>query len=77
MDIKEVIVQLKQKFGDKVDVTKVTELLKGQDLSKMSMPEIIAKVKGGSFLGDLDGDGKVESPLEEIKGKLGGLFGKK
>ena len=76
MEINEIIGQLKEKFGDKVDVTKVTEMFKGKDTGKFSFAEIVEKVKEGGLLGDLDGDGKVESAFEEIKGKIGGLFGK-
>lgn len=81
MDISEIIGTLKDKFGDKLDVAKVTEMFKGQDMSKFSITEIIAKVKsGGGIIGDLDGDGKVEGAWEELKGKasgmLGGIFGK-
>ena len=50
--------------------------LKGIDTSKFSMEEIIEKVKGSGLIGDLDGDGVQESVIEEIKGKIGGLFGK-
>lgn len=82
MDINDVISKLKAQFGNSLDVNKVKEMFKGQDLSNFSMADIIARVKsGGAILGDLDGDGKVESPWEEIKGKassmFGGLFGKK
>ncbi len=80
MEISEVITKLKDQFGDKINVAKITEMFKGQDLGKLSMSEIIAKVKDGGLLGDLDGDGKVESVLDELKGKasglLGGMFGK-
>lgn len=76
MDIQSILGELKSKFGDKFDVTAVTEQLKGIDTGKFSMTEIIEKVKGSGFLGDLDGDGVNESAFEEIKGKLGGLFGK-
>lgn len=81
MEINEIISSLKDKFGDKLDVAKVTEMFKGQDMSKFSITEIIAKVQsGGGIIGDLDGDGKVESPWEELKGKatsmFGGIFGK-
>lgn len=80
MEISEVITKLKDQFGDKINVAKITEMFKGQDLSKFSMSEIIAKVKEGGLLGDLDGDGKVENVLDELKGKasdlLGGMFGK-
>lgn len=80
MEISEVITRLKDQFGDKINVAKITEMFKGQDMGKLSMSEIIAKVKDGGLLGDLDGDGKVESVLDELKGKasglLGGMFGK-
>lgn len=76
MDIQSILGELKSKFGDKFDVAAVTEQLKGIDTGKFSMTEIIEKVKASGFLGDLDGDGVKESAFEEIKGKLGGLFGK-
>ena len=80
MEINELIGQLKDKFGDTVNVSQITEKLKGFDHSKMSFTEIVAKLKEGSLLGDLDGDGKVESTIDEIKGKaaqmFGGVFGK-
>lgn len=80
MEISEVINKLKEQFGDKINVAKITEMFKGQDMGKFSMSEIIAKVKEGGLLGDLDGDGKVENVLDELKGKasdlLGGMFGK-
>ena len=46
----------------------------------MSFTEIVAKLKDGNIIGDLDGDGKVESTIDELKGKasqmFGGIFGK-
>lgn len=76
MDIQSIISELTSKFGGSFDVTKVTEHLKGIDTSKFSMSEIIEKVKGEGLIGDLDGDGVKESVFEEIKGKIGGIFGK-
>lgn len=76
MDIQKIVADLKEKFGDKIDVAAVQEHFKGADLSKLSFTEIVAKVKDGGLLGDLDGDGVKESPIEEIKGKIGSLFGK-
>lgn len=80
MEINEIISQLKDKFGDSVNVSQITEKLKGFDHSKMSFTEIVAKLKDGNILGDLDGDGQVESVMDELKGKasqmLGGIFGK-
>ncbi len=80
MEINEIISQLRDKFGDSVNVEQITEKLNGFDHSKMSFTEIVAKLKNGNILGDLDGDGKVESTVDELKGKasemFGGIFGK-
>lgn len=76
MDIQNIISELQSKFGRKIDVSAITEHLKGIDTSKFSISEIIEKVKGAGLVGDLDGDGVKESAFEEIKGKIGGLFGK-
>lgn len=76
MDIQNIISELTSKFGGKFDIAAVTEHLKGIDTSKFSMTEIIEKVKSEGLIGDLDGDGVKESAFEEIKGKLGSLFGK-
>ncbi|MCM1292011.1 MAG: hypothetical protein NC111_04210 [Bacteroides sp.] len=77
MDIQNILGELTSKFGNSFDVTKVTEHLKGIDTSKFSMTEIIEKVKGAGLIGDLDGDGVKESVFEEIKGKIGNMFGGK
>lgn len=76
MDIQDILSQLTSKFGGNIDLKAVTEHLKDVDLSKFSMTEIIDKVKGAGLIGDLDGDGVQESAFEEIKGKIGSLFGK-
>ncbi len=76
MDVQNIIGELKSKFGDKFDISAVTEHLKGIDTSKFSFSEIVEKIKGKGLIGDLDGDGVKESPIEEIKGKIGSIFGK-
>lgn len=76
MDIQNILSELTSKFGGSFDVTKVTEHLNGLDLNNLSMTEIIEKVKGSGLVGDLDGDGVVESTFDEIKGKIGSIFGK-
>lgn len=76
MDIQNIISELQSKFGGKIDVSAITEHLKGIDTSKFSISEIIEKVKGAGLVGDLDGDGVKESAFEEIKGKIGNIFGK-
>lgn len=83
MDIQEIIAQLKEKFGDKVDVSQVKEKLQGMGLKNMDFSQITSALSAdgaiGKMIGDLDGDGVQESPLEELKGKasqiLGGIFG--
>ena len=84
MDIKNIVSQLEEKLGKKVDVSKVQNLLSGIDTSKLSPSQIIDTLKTKLSVGDLDGDGKVESLTEEVKGKaqqmmggLGKMFGKK
>lgn len=76
MDITSIITELTSRFGGQFNIAQVTEHLKGIDLGNFSMDEIVEKVKGSGLIGDLDGDGIKESPLDEIKGKLGSLFGK-
>ncbi|MCM1022333.1 MAG: hypothetical protein NC343_08450 [Muribaculum sp.] len=75
MDIQNILSELTSKSGNSFDITAVTEHLKGIDISNFSMTEIIEKVKNSGLIGDLDGDGVKESAFEEIKGKIGSLFG--
>ena len=75
MDIQNILSQLTAKFGNNFDVAKVTESIKGMGNGNFSIAEIIEKVKGDGLIGDLDGDGVKESVFEEIKGKIGNLFG--
>lgn len=77
MDIQTVLAELTSKFGGNLDISAITKQLQGMDLSKLSMTDIIAKVQQSGLIGDLDGDGVQESLIDEIKGKLGGLFGGK
>ncbi len=77
MDLQSILSELTSKFGGgSFDVSAVTEHLKGIDTSKFSMSEIIEKIKSSGLIGDLDGDGVKESPIEEIKGKISSIFGK-
>lgn len=76
MDLQNILSELTSKFGGSFDVSAVTEHLKGIDMSNFSMEEIVEKVKNSGLIGDLDGDGVKESPIEEIKGKISSLFGK-
>lgn len=81
MDIQEIIKNLQAKFGDKFDTAKVSNMLSGMDLGKFNMSQITSKLTQAGLLGDLDGDGIAESPIDEIKGKasqiFGGMFGGK
>ncbi len=76
MDVQNIISELQSKFGDKINVAAITDHLKGIDTSKFSITEIIEKVKSAGLVGDLDGDGVKEGVFEEIKGKIGNIFGK-
>lgn len=77
MEIQEIIGQLKDKFGDKLDIEKIKEHLNDMDFSKISnISQILPHLKDGGFLGDLDGDGVKEGLLDELKGKAEDLFGK-
>lgn len=72
MDLQQILGTLKEQMGSKFDKEKIEAALKNVDLSKSG--DILAAVK--EHLKDLDGDGKEEGLLDEIKGKIGGLFGK-
>ena len=50
-----------------------TERLQGFDLKNMNMSDITSKLS--DLVGDLDGDGVKEGLIDEIKGKIGGIFG--
>lgn len=84
MDIQQVIADLKEKFGDKIDVDSIKSKLQGMNLKGMDFSQIVAKLKAdgaslgdkiGGMIGDLDGDGVQESPIEELKGKASQVFG--
>ncbi len=72
MDIQSIISQLKEKFGDKFDISSVTQFLKGIDTSKLSLNEIVDKIKTAGLLPHID----ASSIQDTVKDKLSGLFGK-
>ena len=78
VDTQAIIAELVKAYGSKVDVNKAKSLLGGLNLQGMDMTQIVTMLASQLSLGDLDGDGKVESLAEELKGvamnKLGGLF---
>lgn len=76
MDINQIITAVKEKFGDKVDVAKITTLLQGLDLSKISLPEIMEKVKESGLVGASNLQGAVEGLKDKAGDLLGGLMGK-
>lgn len=75
MDIQQIISQLQGKFGNTFDVSQVTKMLQGMDLSKFSFNDIVAKLTTNGLIGDLDGDGVQESLIDELKGKAGNMLG--
>ncbi|MCF0195070.1 MAG: hypothetical protein HUK00_07845 [Bacteroidaceae bacterium] len=80
MDVQQIINELQAKFGGNLDIAQITKALNGMDLKNMQLGDIISKLTQGGLIGDLDGDGKVESLQDELIGKaknvLGSLFGK-
>lgn len=78
MDIQQIIAQLQTKFGDKIDIAKITDMLKGLDLSNLSLSDIIDKLKAANLLGGLDGatgnlvDGLKDKASDLLGGMLGG-----
>lgn len=83
MDIHEILAQLKEKFGDSFDISKVTEHLKGLDLKNLSLTDIISKLHADGLLSNLGNmdlnnvKGNVLDGLKEKAGNvLGGIFGK-
>lgn len=47
----------------------------GDLASKVNVKDVINKAQTENIVGDLDGDGKKESAVEEIKGKATQVFG--
>ncbi len=76
MDINQIINEVKAKFGDKIDVEKITTMLKGIDLSKVSLPEIMEKIKASGLAGASNVQSTIESLKDKASGMLGGLMGK-
>ena len=83
MDIQEILGQLKDKFGDSFDITKVTNALKLLDLKNLSLTDIISKLHADGLLsnvGNLNLDSVKDNVIDGLKNKaggmLGGLFGK-
>lgn len=76
MDINQIIAQVKEKFGDKIDVDKVKVWLSSIDLSKVSLPEIMEKLKASGMAGAGDLKGAAESLKSKASDLLGGLKGK-
>ncbi len=80
MDIQNILSQLKDKFGDSFDVSKVTSALKLLDLKNLSLTDIISKLAADGLLKNVGLDSAKDNVIEGLKGKagsmLGGLFGK-
>ena len=83
MDIQEILAQLKEKFGDSFDISKVTSALKVLDLKNLSLPDIISKLHADGLLSsvsNLNIDSIKDNVVDGLKGKagsmLGGIFGK-
>ncbi len=78
MDIQEILGQLKDKFGDSFDISKVTSALKLLDLKNLSLTDIISKLHADGLLsnvGHLGLDNVKENVVEGLKNKAGGMLG--
>lgn len=78
MDIQEILNQLKEKFGDSLDMGKITNALKSIDLKNLSFPDIVSKLHADGLLGDvknLNLDSLKGNVLEGLKNKAGGMLG--
>lgn len=78
VDVQTIIAELVKQYGSNVDVNKAKNLLGGLNLQGKDMSQIVTMLASQLQLGDLDGDGKVESLADELKDvamkQLGNLF---
>lgn len=78
VDVQTIIAELVKQYGSNVDVNKAKNLLGGLNLQGKDMSQIVTMLASQLQLGDLDGDGKVESLADELKGvamkQLGNLL---
>lgn len=79
MDIQDILAQLKDKFGDSFDISKVTSALKVLDLKNLSLPDIISKLHADGLLSNvgqhLNLDSVKDNVMEGLKNKAGGMLG--
>lgn len=75
MDIQTILSQLKEKFGDSFDISKVTSVLKGLDLKNLSLTDIISKLHADGLLSNVS-NLNLDSLKEKAGSMLGGIFGK-
>lgn len=75
MDIQEILAQLKEKFGDSFDVSKVTNALKTIDIKNISLPEIISKLHADGLLDKVGLDSIKGNVIDGLKNKAGNMFG--
>lgn len=68
MELQQIIDQLTKQFGPGLNVAQATKLLEGVDLKNIDMTQVINLLTKAGIIGDLDGDGKVESLADELKG---------
>ena len=80
MDLQQIIEQLTKQYGSGLDINKIKKILEGVDIKNLNMAQIVSMLTKEGVIGDLDGDGKVESLADEMKGvaekMLGGGLGK-
>lgn len=75
MDVQAIIAQLKDKFGDSFDISKVTEALKSIDLKNISFPDIVSKLHADGLLKNVDLGAAKDGLMDQLKSKAGGMLG--
>ncbi len=74
MEITEIINNLKEKFGDKLDVSKVKEMLQNEQGKMPSMSEIIAKVNRVGYWATLTATARWKAQWTRLKEKSAECF---
>ncbi len=75
MNVQEIIGQLKEKFGDSFDISKVTSALQGLDLKNINFQEIVTKLHADGLLKNVNLDSVKGGMMDGLKEKAGDVLG--
>lgn len=75
MNVQDILAQLKEKFGDSFDISKVTSALQNIDLKNINFQEIVSKLHADGLLKNVNLDSVKGNVVEELKEKAGGMLG--